>query len=127
MPLIKPLDMKYVPKRWGYELWIYNGDQYCGKKLFVQQGRWLSYHHHNIKDEVLFVASGRIWMTHNELGHHHSIEMPTGYAFHVKPGTVHQIEAIEDTIIYEFSTHHEDEDSIRTTTDLVIDHEYDGK
>lgn len=127
MPQIKPLDMKYVPKRWGYEVWIYNGEQYCGKKLFIRQGHWLSYHHHNVKDEVLFVESGRIWFTHDESGIPVSYELPVGHAFHVKPGTKHQMQAIEDTVLFEFSTHHEDEDSIRTTLDLVVNHEDDGK
>lgn len=124
---IKPLDMKFVSKRWGWELWIYNGPTYCGKKLFIKQGRWLSYHHHAIKDEVLFVESGRMWMT-TDLGHGViSVEMPAGNAFHAKPNVKHQMQAIEDTVIFEFSTHHDDEDSIRATTDLVVNHEEDGK
>lgn len=118
--IIKPLDMKYVPKRWGWELWICNNEKYCGKKLFIKQGHHLSYHHHNTKDEVLYVESGRIVFTHNLNDEVESIEMPAGYAFHVTPGVVHQMQAIEDTMLIEFSTQHFDEDSFRTTTDLVL-------
>ena len=122
--LIKPNDMKFVPKRWGYEVWICNSEKYCGKKLFVRQGKWLSYHHHEIKDEVLFVESGRIYMTYgsNEQDFR-SIEMGPGEAFHVEVGLRHQIQAIEDTMIFEFSTQHFDTDSIQTTTNLMANHE----
>jgi hypothetical protein len=50
------------------------------------------------------------------------VEMPPGYAFHVEPKTKHQMQAIEDTLIIEFSTQHFDEDSFRTTVDLITDH-----
>jgi mannose-6-phosphate isomerase-like protein (cupin superfamily) len=118
--LIKPNDMNYVSKPWGWELWICNNEKYCGKKIFIKQGHHLSYHHHKIKDEVLFIESGKIIFTHDEYGSPQSIEISSGYAYHVKPETIHQMKAIEDTIIFEFSTTHSDEDSYRTTRDLVI-------
>jgi len=126
--LIKPRDMNFVPKRWGWELWICNGEKYCGKKLFIKQGWWLSFHHHEIKDEVLFVESGHVWLTYgpNEQDFL-SLEMRPGFAFHVETGLRHQIQAIEDTMIFEFSTQHFDSDSYRTTLDLVVDHEPDGR
>jgi len=133
--LINPLDMKFVSKRWGWELWICNNDLYCGKKLFIKQGHWLSLHHHNVKDEVLFVESGSVWFTYEGKDRIYndpqsalisSIKMNAGQAYHVKPDTKHQIQAIEDTVIFEFSTKHEDADSIRTTLDLVIDHGDNG-
>lgn len=119
MSVIKPTEMHFVSKRWGWELWIYNGDRYCGKKLFIKQGHWLSYHHHCVKDEVLYVESGHIWFTHDEDGEARTEELTVGHAFHVTVGTKHQMEAIEDTVLFEFSTHHEDADSIRTTLDSV--------
>jgi mannose-6-phosphate isomerase-like protein (cupin superfamily) len=126
--LIKPRDMNFVPKRWGWELWICNGEKYCGKKLFIKQGWWLSFHHHEIKDEVLFVESGHVYMTYGpDALDFSSIEMRQGFAFHVEPGLRHQIQAIEDTMIFEFSTQHFDSDSYRTTLDLVVDHEPDGR
>ncbi len=126
MPVVHPLDMKYVQKPWGWECWICNGPKYCGKKLFIKAGHWLSYHHHKLKDEVLFVESGRIWFTHDEQGIPHSFELGPGRAFHVVPGVKHQMQAIEDATLFEFSTQHFDEDSIRTTRELVIDHGDNG-
>jgi quercetin dioxygenase-like cupin family protein len=117
--LITPLEMNFVSKSWGWELWICNNQKYCGKKLFIKQGHHLSWHRHCIKDEVLFVGSGRMWLTHDLNGEPRSIEMSEGYAFHVTPGITHQMQAIEDTVLYEFSTQHFDEDSFRVTRDLV--------
>jgi quercetin dioxygenase-like cupin family protein len=88
--------------------------------LFIKQGRYLSYHHHEKKDEVLFIESGKINFTHDMNGEPQTLLLSEGYAFHVTPNIVHQMEAIVDTVIYEFSTKHLDEDSFRTTTDLVL-------
>lgn len=127
MPIINPLEMNFVPKPWGWELWICNNEKYCGKKLFIKQGYWLSFHHHKIKDEVLFVDSGKIWFTHDENnGVIDSKMLNKGQAFHVRPDIKHQMQAIEDTILFEFSTKHYDEDSIRETRDLVVDHGDNG-
>jgi mannose-6-phosphate isomerase-like protein (cupin superfamily) len=114
--------MKYVSKRWGYEVWITNGEKYCGKKLFVRQGKYCSFHWHEVKDEVLFIESGKIWMNYRkpEDTYTHSTKMSAGSAFHVEPNVKHQMHAAEDTMILEFSTQHFDEDSYRDTTDLVI-------
>ena len=120
MGLITPAEMKFVPKRWGYEIWICNNEKYCGKKLFIRQGEFCSYHHHKIKDEVLFIESGLITMTYEEDGRPVMIEMPEGHAFHVTPNQDHQMYAVRDTIIIEFSTQHFDEDSYRTTAERVF-------
>ena len=122
--LIKPNDMKFVPKSWGYEVHIVNNEKYCGKKLFIRQGKWLSYHYHEIKDEVLFVESGRVYFTFGSSEQDfRSIEMGPGQAFHVQPGLIHQIQAVEDTMIFEFSTQHFDSDSHRTSLELMANHE----
>jgi hypothetical protein len=100
--LIKPSNMPFVSKRWGWELWICNNDKYCGKKIFIKKGHHLSYHKHEVKDEVLFVESGKMYFTHNaDAPRVSSLEMVPGYA-----------------------THHSDEDSFRETTDLVNAHKY---
>lgn len=109
-------DRVFVEKGWGYEDWIYNGDDYCGKILFFNKGKKCSFHFHAIKDEVLFVHSGQIVMKYSEyddLENAEFVVMKPGMAFHITPGLRHQMIAEEDTIIYEFSTHHEDSDSYR--------------
>lgn len=118
--LLNPANMKYVPKPWGYESWICNSELYCGKILFIKQGRFCSLHYHLKKDEVLYVQTGKLWFTWQEVGGPlQTIELPAGHGFHVTPGMRHQMEAIEDTTILEFSTQHFDEDSFRVTQDSV--------
>ena len=51
------LPMKRVEKGWGYEIWIVNKPEYCGKLLYFNEGKRCSWHHHKIKDEVLFNQS----------------------------------------------------------------------
>lgn len=109
-------DILFVKKGWGCERWIYNGNKYCGKILFFEKDKRCSFHYHPIKDEVLFLHSGRITMRYaydDDLESSFSLLMLPGMAFHVTPGLRHQMIAEEESLIYEFSTHHEDEDSIR--------------
>ncbi len=122
--LIKPTDMTFVSKRWGWEQWIVNNELYCGKIIFIRKENWLSYHHHQIKDEVLYIQSGSAWFIwgQDEPPYQHA-KMVVGEGFRVEPGLRHQIYAIEDTTVIEFSTQHFDTDSYRTTTELVLSHE----
>lgn len=117
--VITPHEMPFVSKRWGYEVWIVNNERYCGKKLFIRAGQYLSYHHHDVKDEVLYVDSGNMEMIYETHGGPVGIKMSPGFAFRVKPGIRHQMVAITDVVLFEFSTQHFDSDSIRTTTDKV--------
>ena len=120
--LILSDDMVRVEKDWGYEIWITNGDLYCGKILFMRKGEWCSYHRHKIKDEVLYVQCGKIQMNHEgNDGFPVDLVMEQGSAFHVVPEMRHQMYALENTFIIEFSTQHFDEDSYRETRDLVVE------
>lgn len=118
--LVRASYVTYVPKRWGWESWIVNNDRYCGKKIFIKKGKYCSYHWHKDKDEVLYVDSGLCGFT---WGHSddipHSLTLTPGEGFHVRPGVIHQMYALEDTMLLEFSTKHLDEDSYRVTEDLM--------
>ena len=46
------VEMKFVPKGWGFEKWIVNKPEYCGKLLYFVKGKRCSWHYHKIKDEV---------------------------------------------------------------------------
>ena len=53
--------VKFVPKGWGYEKWIANCPEYCGKLLFFVKGKKCSTkHYHELKDEVFYIHSGAI-------------------------------------------------------------------
>jgi len=107
-------------KGWGHELWICNSEKYCGKLLFFKKGKKCSYHYHKLKDEVFYLQSGKIIVRWNidsdefkgDEPYHRLILRP-GNTFHVKPGMRHQMEALEDSELFEFSTQHFEEDSYR--------------
>ena len=115
---IYPDKRVFISKSWGWEDWIYNG-KYCGKVLFVKNGKQTSFHYHKKKDEVIYVQSGMIEIVYSdkddEVKAGKSI-LNAGDAFRVKPGLRHRIVAILDSYLFETSTHHEDEDSIRVSS-----------
>ena len=66
------MDIKHVPKGWGYEKWIVNCEEYCGKLLFFNKDKRCSWHYHKLKDEVFYVQSGKnnmMWLL-IFIGHH---------------------------------------------------------
>jgi quercetin dioxygenase-like cupin family protein len=104
----------FVSKGWGFEKWIVNNEKYCGKLLYFVKGKRCSLHYHKLKDETFYIQSGKI-----ELYFYYPEDTPEtrilsrGDSFHVPPGMVHQMLALEDTELFEFSTQHFDEDSYR--------------
>jgi mannose-6-phosphate isomerase-like protein (cupin superfamily) len=108
--------VKFVPKGWGYEKWIVNSEDYCGKLLFIAKDKKCSWHYHQKKDEVFYVQSGKVkifygWKDDHEMA---SIAiLNPGDKFHVPIGMRHQMFAIEDTELFEFSTEHFEDDSYR--------------
>lgn len=103
--------MKKVDKIWGHEEIIVNRD-YCGKKLVLKKGFRCSIHHHKIKDETFYIQSGKVLMELGEDAKEKKIMLP-GDTIHITPNMWHRFTGLEDSEIFEFSTHHEDEDSYR--------------
>jgi len=110
------LPMKQVEKGWGWEQWIVNNKEYCGKLLFFNQDKRSSWHYHKLKDEVFYVQSGLIivkYSGHNDIEKADQCILQPGENFHVYRGLRHQILALQDTELFEFSTQHFDTDSYR--------------
>lgn len=120
-------DMTFVSKGWGFERWIVNNEKegYCGKLLYFAKGRKCSLHYHSQKHETFYVQSGKVHIYYSEqkpsevksspniylmLDH---VVLGPGDKFVVPRGVSHQIVAICDSEIFEFSTTHYDEDSYR--------------
>ena len=110
------LPIKFVPKGWGFEKWIVNCEKYCGKLLYFVKGKKCSWHYHKIKDEVFYIQSGKILVRYShqdDLNKANVTILEAGDNFHVSIGLRHQMEALEDTELFEFSTQHFDSDSHR--------------
>lgn len=100
-------DSKRVDKPWGYELWWARTERYVGKILHVNQGESLSLQYHNVKDETILIQAGRLRFetrAAGEAGPLAALEMKPGDVFHITPGTVHRMTALEDCDILEVST-----------------------
>tara|TARA_R100000234_G_scaffold118803_2_gene100082 strand:- start:616 stop:993 length:378 start_codon:yes stop_codon:yes gene_type:complete len=110
------LPIKFVPKGWGFEKWIVNNEEYCGKLLYFVKGKRCSWHYHKLKDEVFYIQSGKIlvkFSDEDDINNVGQITLRPGDNFHVYRGLRHQMIALEDTELFEFSTQHFDEDSYR--------------
>jgi mannose-6-phosphate isomerase len=104
-------ETRRVEKPWGWELiWAVTAD-YVGKLLFVKAGQALSLQFHRVKDESWFVQEGRAELEMGAPGAAvtDSEIVGPGAAFHMPPGTVHRVTALEDTLILEVSTPHLDD------------------
>ena len=110
------LPMKHVPKGWGWERWVVNNEEYCGKLLFFEKDKRCSWHYHVLKDEVFYLQSGKMLLKYgddDDITKAKELVLNPGDSFHVYIGLRHQMYAIEESELFEFSTEHFDEDSHR--------------
>jgi quercetin dioxygenase-like cupin family protein len=119
----------YVEKGWGSEELIVNKKEYCGKLLKFTNGKKCSVHYHVLKDETFYLHKGRVemhWIDPTiyeglndedmlkEFDEKHQIKiLEAGDSFYVPQHRVHQVVALEDSEVFEFSTIHFDSDSYR--------------
>jgi len=106
----------FVFKGWGWEDWIANNDLYCGKRMFCLRGKKCSWHYHLKKSETFFVQSGSLLLlygTSDDLNYSSGRILSEGDEFHLVAETRHLFYGLKDTVFFEFSTHHEESDSIR--------------
>ena len=110
------LPINFVPKGWGFEKWIVNNEEYCGKLLYFVKGKMCSWHYHKLKDEVFYIQSGKMLVKYSDdddLENAKELILEKGENFHVYRGLRHRMIALEDTELFEFSTQHFDSDSYR--------------
>jgi mannose-6-phosphate isomerase len=97
---------RHVEKPWGYELIWAHADDYVGKILFVKEGCALSLQYHDFKDETWYFQAGKAEVELAGREHAEPARLVTGpgAAFHLRPGTIHRLTALEDTTVLEVST-----------------------
>ncbi len=113
--------INFVTKAWGHEEWIANNSKYCGKKLVLKKGFRCSMHKHNIKDETFYIQSGKVLMEFEYNGVFGKKVLTSGDVMHIKIGMWHRFTGLQDSEIFEFSTFHMEEDSIRREASGKID------
>jgi quercetin dioxygenase-like cupin family protein len=93
-----------VEKPWGYEVHWAKTDRYVGKIIHINKGHALSLQYHNMKDETIYLLSGKLLFEIDVEGALTATEMLPGEAVHVVPRTVHRMTALEDCDVLEAST-----------------------
>jgi mannose-6-phosphate isomerase len=91
---------KIVDKPWGREIWYAHEAKYAGKVLEVTAGHALSLQKHERKEETLYLQSGLIRFHLNGS----DFQLEVGECLTIRPGDVHRMEAIEDSVFLEVST-----------------------
>ena len=109
------LKPKYVEKGWGYESILVSNDEYCGKILHFNKGAKFSNHAHRDKRESFFCLDGYVKVTGIDTtnAEKYVIFLQKGEVLDIPRLCFHQIEAIEESNIIEFSTKDSPEDNIR--------------
>ena len=105
-----PAEVTVVPKPWGHEIIWARTDQYVGKILHIKAGHALSVQYHNVKDETVYLLSGKLiyWVKLGD-GELEDMRLEAGQAFRITPGTIHYMEAVTDCDVLEASTPHLDD------------------
>lgn len=103
-----------VEKPWGYELIWARTERYVGKILHVRAGHILSCQYHRVKDETMHVLTGELILRVGTEERMEERPFRVGESAHIRPGVVHQIEAVVDSDVLEASTPEVD-DLVRLT------------
>lgn len=116
------VDREPHKKSWGFEEWIVNNSLYCGKRLhFDKVGGSTSMHYHVKKHETMYVEKGKfdIEFINTKDASRYSVSLLQGQSIEIVQNTVHRIVCMcDNSILIEFSTHHEDDDSYRVEKGL---------
>lgn len=108
--------MERIEKPWGHEILFAVTEKYIGKILFIKKGHRLSLQYHKQKDETFYCLKGRGSLIIANGDMTSVLPLVPDRSYHVKPMTIHRIEAVEDTTLVEVSTS-EAEDVVRVEND----------
>jgi mannose-6-phosphate isomerase len=102
--------MDFVSKPWGHEVIVANTDQYCGKIIFIQKGQKCELQSSETKDKTLYVQNGechfRIYDPKTHLPNEEDFfVLKSGESWHVTPNMKHEMTALTNVNIVEFSNH----------------------
>lgn len=98
-------EIEVKPKPWGEEIWFAHNDKYAGKILKVRKGHRYSLQYHEKKEETQYIYSGKVKFTFGTDKNDLQVKiLNTGDKVDVHPYTIHRLEALEDSEIFEVST-----------------------
>ena len=110
-----PIQIKEKP--WGREIWFANIAGYAGKILEIKKGKRLSLQYHEKKVETQYLLSGKVILhVGKDRDNLEKVILNPGDKNDIFPYTIHRLEGLEDSEIFEVSTS-ELEDIIRIEDD----------
>lgn len=99
----KPVQIKNKP--WGREIWFAHTDKYAGKILEIKKGHRYSLQYHERKHETQYVYSGQVKLIYGtDKDNLQEKILNSGDKVEVRPYTIHRLQAIEDSQVFEVST-----------------------
>jgi mannose-6-phosphate isomerase-like protein (cupin superfamily) len=103
---------KEVDKYWGNMKTLFENDQYTVKRIFMRKGTQSSMEYHIDKEESYYIESGKLKIgTRIGRAKNTSLILNENDVFNIPVGFIHMRIALEDTVIIEFSTLDNDNDS----------------
>lgn len=103
-------EARRIEKPWGSELVWAETELYVGKLLHVRGGEALSIQFHERKDETLHLLEGEVRLRMGpSLEELEDVELRPGQSVRIRPGMIHQMEAVTDCRLLEASTPHLDD------------------
>ena len=109
--------MELIKKPWGSEEVVEINDKYMVKKLTMKSGHRCSLQYHDFKKETIYVLSGDLKISLGESKDTLKSKVyNSGDFITIKPGMVHRMEGVTDSVYLEASTP-EMEDVVRLSDD----------
>lgn len=110
--------VKIKEKPWGREIWFADIAGYAGKILEVKKGKRLSLQYHEKKTETQYLLDGKVILhVGKDKNNIKQIVLNPGDKYDILPYTIHRLEGLEDSRIFEVSTSHL-EDVVRIEDDF---------
>ena len=120
MRSIEALRPYSIGRDWGIEQFVVETPHYLGKLLHMRAGTKGGLQYHVEKDEAFWLLSGLALVRFDDgTGALKQEMLQPGEGFRIPPGAPHQVEAIEDCVLVEWSTPHYD-DRVRVEKDYGL-------
>lgn len=92
-------------KPWGREIWFAQTDKYAGKILEIKKNHRYSLQYHEHKQETQYIIKGKAKFTFGKDKENLQEKiLNEGDKIDIPPYTIHRLEAIEDTEVFEVSS-----------------------
>ena len=95
------------PPHWRNAIISYAPKLYIGQIFMRKAGHKGGFQKHHLKNETSYIVSGKVLFRYDKGDGKVSEKiLKSGYSVHIPPGSVHQVEALTDSVIFEVSTPH---------------------